>query len=111
MRIPKKINFDEIYLNKHETIAKNKITESRSRFFWKRLCKLLSKLSDEHNTRESILTQTSPSNENMIGLKNLSTRNVIRKLYDVKRSHSGSRINLSSVGGKDTDPNHTYEIL
>ena len=33
MRIPKKINFDEIYLNKHETIAKNKITESRSRFF------------------------------------------------------------------------------
>ena len=47
----------------------------------------------------------------MIGLKNLSTRNVIRKLYDVKRSHSGSRINLSSVGGKDTDPNHTNEIL
>ena len=63
------------------------------------------------NFRTNILAQTSPSNENMIGLKNLSTRNVIRKLYDVKRSHSGSRINLSSVGGKDTDPNHTYEIL
>ena len=42
---------------------------------------------------------------------NLSTRNVIRKLYDVKHSQSGSTIILPSVGGKDTDPNLAYEIL
>ena len=42
---------------------------------------------------------------------NLSTRNVIRKLYDVKHFQSGSRIILPAVGGKDTDPNLSYEIL
>ena len=89
---------------------------------------LLSKLSEEHNTREGILTQTSLSNESTIDVNtflqaefhstlesirnNLSTGNVIRKLYDVKQSQSRSRIILPSVrGSKDTDPNLAYEIL
>ena len=87
---------------------------------------LVSKHSDEHNTRESILAQTSLSNESTIDvntflqadfhmtletIRNLSTRNVICKLYDVKHSQSRSRIILPSVGGKDTDPNLAYEIL
>ena len=42
---------------------------------------------------------------------NLSTRNAIRELYDVKHSQSGNRITLPSVGGKDTDPNLANEIL
>ena len=41
----------------------------------------------------------------------MSTGNVIRNLYGVKHSQSGSRIILPSVGGKDTDPNLVYEIL
>ena len=65
-----------------------------------RLCKL----SDEHSTRESTLAQTSPSNESTIDVNtflqaefhitletirnNLSTRNVICKLYDVKHYQS-----------------------
>ena len=129
-RIPNEINFDEIYLNNHETNVKNKFTECRSRFFLRETSNvfaLLSKLSDEHNTRESILDQTSPSNESTINVNtflqvdfhitletirnNLSNRNVIRKLYDVKHSQSGSTIILPSVGGKDTDPNLAYEIL
>ena len=85
---------------------------------------LLSKLSDEHDTRESILAQTLPSNESTIAVNmflqadfhnkletirnNLSTRNVIRKLCDVKHSQSGSRVVLPSVGYKDTDPNLVY---
>ena len=129
-RIPNEINFDEIYLNNHETNVKSKFTECRSRFFLRETSNvfvLLSKLSDEHNTRESILDQTSPSDESTINVNtflqvdfhitletirnNLSTRNVIRKLYDVKHSQSGSTIILPSVGGKDTDPNLAYEIL
>ena len=57
-RIPNEINFDKIYLNNHETNVKNKFTECRSRFFLRETSNvfaLLSKLSDEHNTRESIL--------------------------------------------------------
>ena len=68
-RIPNEINFDEIYLNNHDTNVKNKYTECRSRFFLRETSNvfaLLSKLSDEHNTRESILDQTSPSNESTI---------------------------------------------
>ena len=129
-RIPNEINFDEIYLSNHETNVKSKFTECRSRFFSRETSNvfaLLNKLSDEHNTRESILAQTSLSNESTIDVNtflqadfhmthetignNLSTRNVIRKLYDVKNSQSGSRIILPSVGGKDTDPNLAYEIL
>ena len=88
-----------------------------------RLCKL----SDEHSTRESTLAQTSPSNESTIDVNtflqadfhimletirnNLSTRNVIRELYDVKHSQSGNRITLPSVGGKDTDLNLANETL
>ena len=87
---------------------------------------LLSKLSDEHNTRENLLAQTSRSNESTIDVNtseaefhialgtirnNFSTKNVIRKLYDVKHSQSGSRIILPAVGGKDTDPTLAYEIL
>ena len=106
-RIPNEINFDEIYLNNHETNVKNKFTECRSRFFLRETSNvfaLLSKLSDEHNTRESILDQTSPSNESTIDVNtflqaefhitletirnNLSTRNVICKLYDVKHYQS-----------------------
>ena len=41
----------------------------------------------------------------------MSTGNVIRNLYGVKHSQSGSRIILPPVGGKDTDPNLVYEIL
>ena len=129
-RIPDEINFDEIYLNNHETNVKNKFTECRSRYFLRETSNvfaLLSKLSDEHNTRESILAQTSPSNESTIDMNtflqadfhiilqtirnNLSTWNAICKLYDVKHSQSGSTIILPSVGGKDTDPNLAYEIL
>ena len=82
---------------------------------------------DGHYTREGILAQTSPSNESTIDVKNflqsefhitletirnnLSTRNVSRKLCDVKHSQSGSRVILPSVGGKDTDPNLAFEIL
>ena len=129
-RIPNEINFDKIYLNNHETNVKNKFTECRSRYFLRETSNvfaLLSKLSDEHNTRESILAQTSPSNESTIDMNtflqadfhiilrtirnNLSTWNVICKLYDVKHSQSGSTIILPSVGGKDTDPNLAYEIL
>ena len=129
-RMPNEINFDEIYLNKHETNVKTKFTEIRSKFFLRETLSvfaLLSKLSDEHNTRESILAQTLPSSESTIDVNtflqaefhitlenirnNLSTRNVIRKLYDVKHSQSSSRIILPSVGGKDTDPNLAYEIL
>ena len=87
---------------------------------------LLSKFSDKHNTRESILAQTLTSSESTIDVNtflqaefhfmlenirnHLSTRNVIRKLYNVKHSQSSSRIILPSVGGKDTDPNLGYEI-
>ena len=129
-RIPDEINFGEIYLSNHETNVKNKFTECRSRFFFRKTSNvftLLSKLSDEHNTSESILDQTSPSNGSTIDVNtflqadfhitletirnSLSTRNVIRKLYDVKHSQSGRRIILPSVGGKDTDPNLAYEIL
>ena len=129
-RIPNEINFDEIYLNNHETNVKSKFTECRSRFFLRETSNvfaLLSKLSDEHNTRESILDQTSPSNESTIDVNtflqadfhimletirnNLSTRSVIRELYNVKNSQSGNRIILPSVGGKDTDPNLANEIL
>ena len=52
-RIPNEINFDEIYLNKHETNVKNKFTEIRSKFFLRETSNvfgLLGKLSDEHNT-------------------------------------------------------------
>ena len=106
-RIPNEINFDKIYLNNHETNVKNKFTECRSRYFLRETSNvfaLLSKLSDEHNTRESILDQTSPSDESTINVNtflqvdfhitletirnNLSTRNVICKLYDVKHYQS-----------------------
>ena len=128
-RKPNETNFDEIYSNNHETNVKIKFTECRSRFFLtetSNVFALLSKLSDEHNTRESILAQTLPSNESAIDVNsflqldfhitletignNLSTRNVIRKLYDVKHSQSGSRIILPSVGVEDTDFNLAYEI-
>ena len=68
-RIPSETNFDEIYLNNHGTNVKNKFTECRSRFILRETSNvfaLLSKLSDEHNTRESILAQSSPSNESTI---------------------------------------------
>ena len=129
-RMPNEINFDETYLNKHETNVKTKFTEIRSKFFLRETLSvfaLLIKLSDEHNTRENILAQNLPSSESTINVNtflqaefhitlenirnNLSTRNVIRKLYDVKHSQSGSRIILPSVGGKGTDPNLAYEIL
>ena len=129
-RIPNEINFDEIYLNNHETNVKNKFAECRSRFFSRETSNvfaLVCKLSDEHNTKESILAQSSPSNESTIDVNtflqadfhimletirnNLSTRSVIRELYNVKNSQSGNRIILPSVGGKDTDPNLANEIL
>ena len=127
---PNEFNFDEIYLNKHETNVKSKFTESRSKFFLRETSNvfvLLSKLLDEHNTRENLLAQTSRSNESTIDVNtflqsefhialetirnNLSTKNVVCKLYDVKHSDSGSRILLPAVGGKDTDPTLAYEIL
>ena len=40
----------------------------------------------------------------------LKTRGIIRKMFDVK-NFSNSRRMLPSVGGRDTDPNVTYEIL
>ena len=42
---------------------------------------------------------------------NLSTSNVIGKLYDIKHSQISSRIILPSVQGKDTFPILAYEIL
>ena len=88
---------------------------------------LLSKHSDEHNTRESILAQTSFSNESTTDVNNflqadfcitletirnnLFTRNVIRKLYNIKHSQSGSTILLPSLGGKDKHRDLAYEIL
>ena len=82
---------------------------------------------DEHYTREGILAQNSPSNESTIDVKNilqpefditletirnnLSTRNVSRKLCDVKQYQSGSRVLLPSVRSKDTDPNLAFQIL
>ena len=42
----------------------------------------------------------------------LQTRDVIRKLYDINNDNKNStRIILPSIGGKDTDPHVTYEIL
>ena len=42
----------------------------------------------------------------------LQTREVIRKLYDINNDNKNStRIILPSIGGKDTDPHVTYEIL
>ena len=42
---------------------------------------------------------------------NLSTRNVSRKLCDVKQYQSCRRVLLPSVGSKDTDLNLAFEIL
>ena len=41
----------------------------------------------------------------------LKTRDIIRKLFDVKNFSKSSRIILPSLGGRDTDPNVAYEIL
>ena len=42
----------------------------------------------------------------------LRTGDVIRKLYDINNNNKNSTgIILPSIGGKDTDPHVTYEIL
>ena len=52
----------------------------------------------------------------MVTLENmkssLQTRDVIRKLYDINNDNkNNTRIILPSIGGKDTDPQVTYEFL
>ena len=41
----------------------------------------------------------------------LKTRDIIRKLFDAKNFSNSSHIILPSVGGRDTDPNASYEVL
>ena len=58
---------------------------------------------------------TFPRAEQNIILENikkvLNTRDVIRKLYNIRNTENSSRIILPSVGGKDTDPTLCFEIL
>ena len=125
------INFNEIYLNKKEIQAKSNFTKRRTVLFLQETSKIfkqLVKISNEQNINENILVPPKLANsytvdENIflkaelnVTLENmkssLQTRDVIRKLYDINNDNKNStRIILPSIGGKDTDPHVTYEIL
>ena len=127
---PNKIDFNEIYLNQQETRGKNDFTETRLKYFLSETSKIftqLTKILNDSNSDESMVNSLPPTsldtdtiNENTflraelnIALENtknlLKTRDIIRKLFDVKNFSNSSRIILPSVGGRDTDPNVTYE--
>ena len=90
--------------------------------------KQLVKIYNEQNINENILAPPKPTDgctvdENIflkaelnVTLENmkssLQTGDVIRKLYDINNNNKNSTgIILPSIGGKDTDPHVTYEIL
>ena len=127
----KDINFNEIHLNKKEIQAKSNFTKRRSAFFLKETSKIFKQLVNiynEQNINENILAPPKPTDgctidENIflkaelnVTLENmkssLQTRDVFRKLYDINNNNKNStRIILPSIGGKDTDPHVTCEIL
>ena len=129
---PNKIDFNEIYLSQQETRGKNDIIETRLKYFLKETSKIFTqftKILNDSNSDESMVNSLPPSSldtetidentllraELNIALENtknlLKTRDIIRKMLDVKNFSNSSRIILPSVGGRDTDPNVTYEIL
>ena len=124
--------FNEIYLNQQETTAKNDFIETRSKYFLNETSKIFTQLTNILNdsnldgSRVNSLPPTSLDTDTIdentflraelnIALEStkniLKTRDVIRKLFDVKNFSNSGRIILPSVGGRDTDPNVTYEIL
>ena len=67
---------------------------------------LYTKTIDENTFLRAELNIALENTKNLLKMKN-----IIRKLFDIKSFSNSIRIILPSVGGRDTDPNATYEIL